>query len=250
MSAVRAELAKLRAARTAWIATGVLLAIHVLVQCEALGLTRDAVAAIAPDGTIELFIGERQPATRALLDQAAGSSLQMCLFLPVLGAILGGLEARRLGAALLAVPRQGRLVLAKTVAVAAWLAVVCVLVSVISVAFLWLAAGVMWSAVAPQALFLGYAVLYSLIGHAFALAGRGMLAGLLGVVAVTAVTMTQAAPRWLDALWPLSAGRNLLLDPHVDDALSSGRLVAALVVAAWAALALTVAAVVVRRRDW
>ncbi|WP_426512849.1 hypothetical protein ACPPVO_20720 [Dactylosporangium sp. McL0621] len=236
------------------IATGVLLALHVLVQWQALGLTRHAVDAIAADGTIEVFIGERQPAARAILDLTAGSSLQMCLFLPVLGAILGGHEARRLGAALLAVPRRTVLFAAKTVAAAAWLACTCALVSLGSLLFTWLAIrgwspGLLRTAVVPQLQFVGYALLYSLLGYAFALAGRGVLAGLLGIVAVTAATMTQAAPHWLDALLPLSAGRNLLLDPHVDGTLSSGPAVAVLVTVGWAVLTLTAAGLVLYRRD-
>jgi ABC-2 type transport system permease protein len=60
--------------------------------------------------------------------------------------------------------------------------------------------------------------------------------------------MTQAAPARLDALFPLSAGRNLLLDPALGE-LTAGRVHAALVIAGWGALSLAGAFALFRRRD-
>ncbi|GAA3455203.1 hypothetical protein [Dactylosporangium matsuzakiense] len=247
MNALRAELFKLRTSRSLWIGFALLLALHVVVLGQGLAPTTAAVDAIAPDGTIEIFTGERRPAAAALVELTAGGSLQMCIFMPVLGALLGGREARRLAAGLLAVPQRHRLLAAKTAAAALWLFVLATLVALCSMACTYLSVrawnpGLVWQAdtIRSQALFVVYAVVYSLIGYAFALTGRGVLVGLLGVVAMTALTMVQVAGPWLDALLPLSAGIHLVLE---------GRPTGALVIAAWNATALTGALLAVQRRD-
>ncbi|MFI5915981.1 hypothetical protein [Dactylosporangium sp. NPDC051541] len=247
MSVLRAEVFKLRTSRAAWIGFASLLALHVLVLWQGLDMTRAAVDAIAPNGTIEIFVGERRPAGPALIELTAGGSLQMCIFLPGLGALLGGRDARRLGAGLLAVPQRHRLFASMTAAAALWLLVLATAVALCSMLFTFLAirewnSGLVLSAdtLRTQALFVMYAVVYSLIGYAFALAGRGVLVGLLGVVALTALTMTQVAVPSLDTLLPLSAGIHLVLE---------GRVSGALVIAGWGAVALGGAWLVVRRRD-
>ncbi|GAA4603510.1 hypothetical protein BJY16_004643 [Actinoplanes octamycinicus] len=260
MSLLRAEVAKIVTLRSTWLATGLILALHVLVQSANLGVTRDAVAAITPRGTIELFLGDPQPARRALLEMLVASSLQIGIFLPVLGAMIGGQEfrARQLGQSLLAAPRRGRLMLAKTVAAAGFLLLVAMVVAAISAGFLHAAArdwdpGLVISADAwrGQAKFLAFAVLTGLVSLAFTVLGRGTLPGVLSTVGLTTLTMTQVlagpAPA-LDALLPLSAGRNLLLDPAAAE-LSAGPGQALAVLTGWAVLALAAAGMALSRRD-
>jgi len=70
-------------------------------------------------------------------------------------------------------------------------------------------------------------------------------------VALLAVTMTQVAAMFmpaLDALFPLSAGRNLLLDP-ADNRLTAGPMHALVVTVLWPVATIGVAGLLLSRRD-
>jgi ABC-2 type transport system permease protein len=259
LPATRAELTKIFTLRSAWLVTGAILGLQFLVEAQALGLTADAVAGIAPDGTIEIFTGLREPADRAILDLLAGSSLQMSIFLPGLAAVIAGQEfrGRQLGASVLAVPRRGLLLAAKTLAAGAYLALTAVLIAGTSMAFSYLAVktwnpGLLLTAEAltGRARFIGYALLLGLVTCAIAVIARGTLVAILASLALTTVTMTQmlAGTPGLDALFPVSAGRNLLLDPATGDLTASpGH--AALVLVGWALLTTLIAGITLARRD-
>lgn len=260
VAAVRAEFTKIITMRSVWITTGVILALHLVIQGANVGTNADAVAAITPNGTIELYEGDPEPAYRALVDFLVASSFQMGLFLPILAVIITGQEfrGRQLGQSLLAVPRRGRLILAKTVATAGFLTLVSVVVAGISTGFMYAATkdwdpGLVVSADAGrgQAKFLAFAVLTGLISLAFTVLGRGTLAGVGATVALIALTMTQlvaALAPALDALLPLSAGRNLLLNPVQND-LSAEPGQALIVLIVWPIVAVTAAGIVLSRRD-
>jgi ABC-type transport system involved in multi-copper enzyme maturation permease subunit len=260
LAAARAEFTKIITLRSVGIAVGVILALHLLIQATNLRLNSDAVAAVTPSGTIELFPGDPQPAHRALVDFLVASSFQMGLFLPVLAAMIAGQEfrGRQLGQSVLAVPRRGRLVLAKTIAATAFLALFSALICAISAAFLYAAtrhwdAGLVLSADAwrGQAKFLAFAMLTGLVSTAVTLLARSTLAGIGITVVLIMLTMTQvlaAVTPVLDSLLPLSAGRNLLLNP-VDNRLSAGPGQALVVLIVWPLVALTAAGVVLTRRD-
>lgn len=259
-AAVRAELTKILTLRVTWIVTGGILALHLLISVANLGQTGTAVADITPDGLIELFVGEPRPAHRAIVDFLVSSSFQMGLFLPGLAAALAGQEfrARQLGWSVLAVPRRGVLVFAKTVAVAAYLLFVSLVIAGVSTAFMYAAVrdwdpGVVVSgdALLGQARFLTFAVLWALVGYALTLVARSTLIGVVASVALIVVTMTQVLALHLpalDALFPLSAGRNLLLNPE-DSRLSAGPVHALVVLLLWPLLTVTVAGLLLHRRD-
>ncbi|WP_432981401.1 hypothetical protein [Dactylosporangium sp. CA-233914] len=259
-AAARAEFTKIISLRSIWIATGVILALHLLVQAANLRLNSNAVAAITPNGTIELFEGDPQPAHRALVDFLVASSFQMGLFLPALAAMIAGQEfrGRQLGQSALAVPRRGRLVVAKTIAATCFLALVSALIAAVSAAFLYAATrnwdpGLVVSADAwrGQAKFLAFAVLTGLVSVALTLLARSTLLGIVITVALIALTMTQllaALAPVLDSLLPLSAGRNLLLNPAEND-LSAGPGQALFVLIGWPVVAMTVAGIALTRRD-
>ncbi|HEX8627825.1 MAG TPA: hypothetical protein VF755_06615, partial [Catenuloplanes sp.] len=192
-------------------------------------LTAEAVATIGPDGLIEIFIGQREPANAALLDFLAGSSLQIGIFLPGLAVLIAGQEfrGRQLGVTLLAVPRRGRLLAAKALAATGYLLVTAILVAAISTAFLYVAIrdwnpGLLLSADAltGHARFVGFAVLFSLVTFATTIIVRSALTGVVATVVMIAIPMTQVlagiAPA-LDALFPVSAGRNLLLNGAMSE---------------------------------
>ncbi|MEO3816593.1 hypothetical protein [Plantactinospora sp. B24E8] len=259
-AAVRAELTKIFTLRVTWIVTGGILALHLLISVANLGRTGTAVADITPDGLIELFVGESRPAHRAIVDFLVSSSFQMGLFLPGLAAVLAGQEfrTRQLGWSVLAVPRRGVLVTAKTVAVAAYLLFVSLVIAGVSTAFMWATVrdwdpGVVVSgeALLGQARFLTFAVLWALVGYALTLVARSTLIGVVASVALIAVTMTQVLALHLpalDALFPLSAGRNLLLNPE-DSRLSAGPVHALVVLLLWPLLTVTAAGLLLHRRD-
>ena len=260
LPAIRSELTKILTLRTAWLVLGAMLGLQLLVEVQALSLYADAVAKITPDGFIEIFIGQREPAEAAMLDGLVAASLQMSIFLPCFAAVLAGQEfrSRQLGLSVLAVPRRGRLVVAKSVAAAICLLVAAALIATISTTFNYLAIkdwnpGLLLTsqAVTGQLKFLAYAVLVGLITCAITVLARSTLVGIVVSVALVAVTMTQvlaSASPSLDALLPISAGRNLLLNPQMSD-LTSSPPYAAVVLVGWAVLSTVVAGVALSRRD-
>ena len=260
VSLVRAELTKIYTLRSGWIALGVILALHVLISLQTARMYGDAVAAITPAGTIEIFVGQPEPATRAILDFLAGGSLQIAIFLSVLAAVLAGQEFRggQLGAGFLVVPRRGRLVAAKVAALTVHLTGVALVILGMSIAFTYLAVrdwnpGLLTSAAAVGGYgrFVLFAVLWGLTGAAITLAARSILVGAVTGLMLLSLSMAQVLRRIdpaVEALFPIEAGRNLLLHPALGD-LTAGPGHAVAVLVGWAAVTTAVAAVGLRRRD-
>ncbi|MEU3166440.1 ABC transporter permease [Streptosporangium sp. NPDC006930] len=259
-AATRAELSKILTLPGAWIAAGVILALHVLVQIPPAGLFADAVANITSEGVIEIFAGQPQPATEAILGLCAGASLQMGLFLPVLASVIAGQEfrSRQLGLTVLAMPRTVPLLVAKLLATALYVSVVAILIAGISSAFVYAAVRdwnpgllVTGEALVGHGRFVAFAVLFCLTAFAVTLTVRDTLIGVVVTVVLITVTMTQVlagiAPE-VDALFPLSAARNFMLDPGVND-LTAGRAHGLLVLAGWAAVTAVAAGVTLGARD-
>ncbi|MFD1535537.1 ABC transporter permease [Nonomuraea guangzhouensis] len=258
--ATRSELTKILTLPSVWIVTGIILALHVLVQLQPAKLLADAVADITPAGTIEVFIGEPQPATEAILGLLAGGSLQMGLFLPVLAAVIAGQEFRsqQLGLTVLAMPRTVRMLAAKLLATALYVLVVAILIAGISTAFMYVAVkawnpGLLLTSEAflGHGRFITFAVLFCLTAFAITTVARNTLTGIIVTVALIAITMSQAlagAAPDLDALLPLSAARNLMLDPGIND-LTASREHGLLVLIGWAAVTAVGAAITLSKRD-
>ncbi|GAT70469.1 ABC-2 family transporter protein [Planomonospora sphaerica] len=258
---VRAELTKILTLRAVRLITGVILALHVLVQAQNVKAETEAVSRITADGMIERFPGVVRPAQETLVEYLATSSFQLCLFLPFVAAVIAGQEFRagQLGTSLLAVPRRGLLIGAKTLATGGFLLSVAAVIAAISTAFMYatikdwnpglLVSSDAWTA---QAKFLAHAVLSGLITFAVTLIARSTLAGVLVTVVLTALTMSQVlavlAPA-LDALVPLSAGRNLILVPEEGLRLSAGPGHAMVVLVVWPLLTTVAAAIFLSRRD-
>ncbi len=260
LAATRAELTKIVSLRTVWIVTGAIVALHLLVSTANVDLTTKAVTKITPDGMIEIFVDTPRPAHRAIIDFLVASSFQMGLFLPGIAAVVAGQEfrSRQLGQSLLAVPQRGRLLVAKTLATAGFLLFVSVVVAGISTAFMYAAVkdwdpGLLVSADAwhGQGRFVAFAVLTGLISFAVTMIARSTLVGIVVTVALIAVTMTQLLAAFapaLDALFPLSAGRNLLLDPS-GNKLSAGPWHALVVLVTWPLVTTVAAGITLSRRD-
>lgn len=257
---IRAELTKIVSLRGVWLVTGAIVALHLLVSTANLGINIDAVHGITPDGMIELFAGEPRPARQAIIDFLVASSFQMGLFLPAIAAVAAGQEfrAHQLGQSLLAVPRRTRLIVAKTLAIAGYLLFAAVVIAGISTAYLYAAVkdydpGIPVSAEAwlGQGKFVAFAVLTGLATAGITILARSTLLGIVITVALLALTMTRlpaALAPALDALLPLSAGRNLLLDP-ADNELTAGPGHALAVLLAWPLVTMAAAGIALRRRD-
>lgn len=260
LAATRAELTKIRTLRSVSLVSGGILALQVLVMVPAMGRYAEAVAGITPDGIIEIFTGQPEPATEAILETLVASSFQMTQFLPAVAAVIAGQEfrSRQLGPTLLAVPRRGRLLAAKALAATGYLLVLTMLIAGISTAFTYAAIkdwnpGLLLTgdAFLGHGKFIAYALLSSLITFAVTVVARSTLIGIVVTVALLTVTLSQvlagAAPA-VDALFPLSAGRNLLLDPQMNR-LTAGPAHALVVLIGWALATTSIAGVVLSRRD-
>ncbi len=260
LHATRAELTKILTLPGVWIFLGVMLALDVLVLAQPARLFAEAVAAITPDGVIEIFTGQPEPATEAILGLLVSSSLQISMLLPILAAVIAGQEFRsgQLGLTVLAMPRRGGLLVAKILALTAFLLCVAILIAGVSTAFMYAAVkdwnpGLLLSgdAFLGHGKFVVFAVLFSLTGFAITVIARGTLAGVTVVVALIALTMTQVpsgtAPA-LDSLLPVSAGRNLLLDAGVNR-LSAGPGHGLLMLVGWALVTTVVAGITLGGRD-
>jgi ABC-type transport system involved in multi-copper enzyme maturation permease subunit len=260
LAATHAELAKILTLRRVRITTSIILGLYLLVLLEQTPLMAHAVARITPNGTIEIFTGEPQSAARGITDSLVASPLQIGIFLPVLGAVIASQEfgGRQLGATMLAVPRRARLFAAKTLAAAGYLLAVAIVMAGMSTAFMYSAIknwnpGLLLneSAFAGQGKFLAFAVAFALTGFAITTLARSALTGIIVTVALIVVTLTQAAARVapaLDALFPVSAARNLLLDPD-QNRLSASPGDGLAVLAGWAAMTTLCAGIALSRRD-
>lgn len=257
---LRSEFTKLFTSRTAVLTAAIIIGTYGLLLIAPATLFAEAVAAMAPDGTIEIFVGERTDARSALTEQLLASTVQAAMFVPIVGAVLGGLEFRQgqSGTALVAVPARGRLFASKVIVGTVFLTVVAVVTAILTSGMMLL---VVWPVdpaivLAPEALigqgrFVLFTVLYSLTAFAASFAFRRTFVAIVGLALLTALTLSQvltAVSPVLDAIVPLSAGRNFLLDPATTS-LTASPDAGLVVITAWALSGLGGAYLVFAIRD-
>ena len=243
--------------------TAALLVLHVLIQVIQLPLYRDAIAGIDAQGAIEIFTGSRVPAVPEMTEQLVAAMFTPVPFLAVLGALIAGSEFRtgELGISLTAVPSRLRFVIAKAAATAVLSTALCLLFAVLTtLAMLPVVADWNPGILVSPAVLAGYAratlvaVCTTFITLGITLITRRALVGVLIMAVLLGVTITQllarAAPG-LDAVFPISAARNLLFygSSGVVPPLTSGPFSATVVLLAWAIVAVAAAAFVLSRRD-
>lgn len=261
LSTVRSELTKIVTLPSIWVATAIPLALFLLMQTSIFSDSRALVARVGADGFADLD-GRSVHAATEITQLLGVSVFNAGLLLPVLGALIAGTEFRggQLGLTFVAVPDRTRLVLGKALATALYalaLTFVCVLIgSVLTyVAVADWDPGLLWS---PQMLaahtrLLLFTVTITLWGLALTLIARRALTGIVASVVVMMLTMAQVVAMIspsLDALLPLSAARNLLLQGRDAGAPLTGSVgQGAVVLAAWAVVTLVVAGAALRRRD-
>lgn len=272
MSAVRhliaGELIKLLTLPAARRMTLVLLAAGIYLDVQASIGLRDSLSTLDANGLTHAYITGPVNAEADFLGSLGTDLLTLATLLtPALGAFVAGSEFRsgQIGLSVLTAPRRWRLVAAKALALAAHTLVLGVLLALVSTASTWWTVRdwrpellVRAEAVERMAGGVALMVATALLGLALTLVARRTLAGIVALVVFALITTTQAlAVRTplLDALTPLSAARNALLQTGyaVSQAggagFSSAPLAGWLVVAAWVLGSLTVAAAALRRRD-
>jgi len=260
LSITRSELTKIFTLRSVWLVIGAILLLNAIIIQIQLPLYTDAMAAMKPDGTIELFEGQSQTAASLVWDLPSWP-LQIGIFCFVVGALIAGSEFRHghLGVSVLAVPSRTRLLCAKTIATAIVALGVGIILTVTTAAYMYVVIkdwnpGLLWQpeALAGYARFQLFIVCFTLVGFGLTLITRRALTGILICGLMVGVTITQVlapiAP-WLDALIPSSAGRNLLLEPGVPPPLTASATHGATVLIAWALVTAVAACWVLNRRD-
>lgn len=263
LAAVRSETTKILTLRSLLVCCAALLVLHAGIQAASLGLYADAVAGIDADGTIEIFTGSRVPAVEEVTEQLVAAVFQVVPLLPVAGALVAGSEFRtgQIGLSVTAVPSRVRLVAATAIATALLTAALCLVLALVTTAFM-LPAVAGWNpeVLVSPAVLGGYlrvtvvAVCTTLTAWGIALVARRALVGVLVVALLLGATITQvvaALSPAVDAALPISAARNLLFHDSRDvvPPLTSGPWTAAVVLTAWAVVAVAVSAAVVGRRD-
>jgi len=261
LAVVRSELTKIVTQPTVWLVTGMLLALDVLVHLQGTGLFRKAMSSITPDGMVEIFVGRTEPAAPALVELLVAGSLQICLFVWVVGAVIAGSETRagQLGVSVLAVPSRARLVLGKAIATGLYALGLGLVFTGIATAFMYTVVkdwnpSILWSreALIGQCRILLLTVTITLAALGITLIVRRTLVGIIAVAVLLGLTMTQLVAfisPVVDAFLPYSAARNLLLRGNATPPLTAGPVHATLVLIGWAFVSVAVAGFVVRRRD-
>lgn len=262
LSVVRSEVTKICTLPSVWLVAGILVALHVLVLQVQSSFYVRAVRDITPAGTIEIIPGLPEPAGPAIVGDVVAASIQVGLFVCVLGAVTAGSEFRagQLGSSVLAVPSRVGLVVAKFVATALCALVVGLVMAAASTASMYVAVR-SWNptillsspALAGQARFLLFVVTSTTTAASITLIARRTLVGILAAGVLIALTMTQvvaALAPGVDALLPVSAARNLLLTPGPGEVpLTASPAHGALVLVGWAAVTTIAAALTLQGRD-
>lgn len=256
LATIRSEITKTFTLPSVWIMTGVLFAVFLFFQYQIFGFYSETAAGLATDQVSEPVV------VSGLLSDLESSIFNPGILLTVLGAIIAGAEFRtgQFGMSVVAVPNRIRLVLGKTIVTALY-AVVLGLVWIIIATWIMLASadGVSLGSVftgdyvLAQLRMLLFLVAFALFPLGLTLITKRTLTGVIVAMVVIMLTMSQIvamiAPV-IDALLPLSAARNLLLQGANNPVpLTGSALNGALVLAAWAIITTVAAAVVIKRRD-
>lgn len=261
LSIIRSELTKVLTLPSMWVITGVVLALNVFFQYQTLGFNIDTVANMRADGMAE--VNGRLVHAETELRQTLGVSVfNPGLLFPVLGAMIAGAEFRtgQLGLSMVAVPGRLRLVLGKALATVSYvlgLGLVCIVMATV---FMYVAVrdwnpGMLWSTdmLLAEACLLLFIVTSTLTGFGITLITRRTLTGVIAMVVLIMLTMTQVVAMVspaVDAFLPLSAARNLLLQGRDAGApLTGSAQHGAFVLIGWALVTTVVAALVTKRRD-
>lgn len=260
---IRSELTKIITLPSVWIVTGILLAIGLFFQYQSMNFITESLKTLDANGMHWWY--ERPIDAELNLFSTMGAVIfNPGLFFIILGAVIAGAEFRtgQLGLSVLAVPSRTRFVIGKTIATALYALIIGLIFAAMTLFFTYLAVknwqpNIIWRPEAHVQIAGGvlFIVAMTLITLGITLITRRTLRGILIMGGFIVVTTSQFLATFipaLDALTPISAARNFLLQCDTGipgPSFSSSPVIGALVLAGWIVLMFIVSMVAIQRRD-
>lgn len=261
INTIRSEFTKFLTLPSVWIITGVPFVLFLFLQTTVLGDNTQMVENVRPDGMVE-YMGRLTRAETEVTQNIGISIFNAGLLLPILGAVIAGLEFRagQLGLSFVAVPNRGRMILGKILATTLYVLGFGILCIALATVFTYVAVqdwntDLLWSPdmMAAHGRLLLFMVTSTLIGLSITLITRRTLTGIITSVVLMMLTLAQVVALVspvVDAFLPLSAARNLLLQGRDAGAPLTGSAEhGAIVLIGWAVIVSVVAAVAMKRKD-
>jgi ABC-2 type transport system permease protein len=264
LAIIRSELTKIRTLPSVWIITGILLSLSLLFQYQVMTGNMEALKTLDADG-MHWWYDRPVPADLNIIDSMASVVFSPGIFFAVLGAVIAGAEFRtgQLGVSVLAVPSRSKLVIGKTIATALYALLFGLIFTAMTILFTYFAVkdwqpDLIWRSealvnMAGAGLFI---IAVTLITLGITLITRRTLFGILVMGGLIGTTISQAIAAFapaVDALTPISAARNFLLQNDGMDIggppFSSSPTIGALVLSGWVILAFIGSIVTIQRRD-
>lgn len=236
--------------------TGVLFAVFLFFQFQSFEFYAEAARKLTTGASSEsAVVGELQ----GLIEVAIWNP---GILLTVLGAIIAGAEFRtgQFGMSVVAVPNRVRLVFGKAIVTALYVLTLGLVWAVVGTALMLVSAeGVNAAAVLNDGFFAALArillfmVTFALFPLGLTLITKRTLTGVISAMVLIMLTMSQivamVSPA-IDAFLPLSAARNLLIEPDATPVpTTADPLHGGIVLTAWAVITIIAAAMVIKRRD-
>lgn len=260
---IRSEFTKIITLPSVWIVTGILLAIGLLFQYQSMNLNVEFLKTLDANG-MHWWYKRPVDAELSLFSTMGAVIFNPGIFFPLLGAVMAGAEFRtgQLGLSVLAVPSRSRFVIGKTIATALYALLLGLIFAAMTLFSTYLSVknwqpNLVWR---PEALMqiaggVLFIVAMTLLTLGITLVTRRTLHGILVMGGFIGVTVTQVLASFipaLDALTPISAARNFLLQSDIGipgPSFTSSPATGAWVLAGWVVLMFIVSMATIQRRD-
>lgn len=266
MATIRSEFTKIITLRSVWIITFILLAVGLFFQYASGTGFLESLKSIDENG---MHWEYRRPVDAEIdFFSTIGSAIfNPGVLFPLLGAVIAGAEFRtgQLGVSLLAVPSRTQMIISKIIATTVYtlsIGIIYTIMSLVTAYFMvkdW-RPELLWShevfiQISGNLFFL---VAVTLITLGITLILKQTLSGILVMGVFLGITLTQilaGISSLLDALTPISAARNFLLQESgaamvpPGPPYSSSNLVGGTVLALWVITVLTISIILMKRRD-
>ena len=253
---IRSEMTKIVTLPSTWVTTFVLFVAFLFFQYQVFGVYTELADSFKQKALTEVYVlGE-------LKESMEASIFNPGILLVILGSVIAGSEFKtgQFGMSVVAVPNRSRLIVGKFVA--AFLCVLILSLSWFSVAFLFVYFGVRDTNITLFGMtelsgsffrILLFAVAFTLFPIGLTLIARRTLFGVVSSMVMIMLTMMQVvafvSPK-VDALLPLSAARNLLLQGTDNPVpLTGTSLQGGIVLLGWIIVSFAGATIILKRRD-